>query len=292
MTVVPSKRLLALNMSVFDGDALSESLPRVAELGVEAVELVADVPHLFPARTTMGHVTRLAAVIEGLGLKVVNLSGETGRGFFSPIPAGAVYEPSLIAPQGPARRLRLQHLTRCLDFAFTLGAPCITLATGVCLPGMRPHQAWEQFQEGLAALLGHAEALGVLVAVAPRPHHLIARTEDLLALLEALPHPLLGASLDLAQMAREGEDVTAAALALSGRLWTVQATDARLPSPYRVTPGTGSADLAGMIEALDFARYEGPLTMHLENEPDRPEQAILQAMAALSGSRRGAALSS
>ena len=281
MTQLEPVRPVALNMSVFDGASLYDSLPRAAELGLEAVELTADVPQLFPALTSMGQVARLADLIADLDLRVVNLSGETGRGFFTPIPAGPVYEPSLIAPQGPARRLRLQHLLRCLDFAFALGAPCISVASGVCLPGMRPHQAWEQFQEGLAALLGHAEELGVLVAVAPRPHHLIARTEDLLALLEVLPHPLLGASLDLAQMAKEGEDVAAAALALSGRIWTVQATDARLPSPYRLAPGSGSVDLPRMLDALDFARYGGPLTLHLENECDRPDQAIHQALAAL-----------
>lgn len=274
-------RLLALNMSLYDGLALHESLPRAADLGFEAVELVADVPHLFPARTPMAQLARLATIAEAHGLAITNLNCETGRGFFSPIPAGPVYEPSLIAPQGPARRLRLQHLTRCLDMAFALGAPSITVASGACLPGVRPHQAWEQLQEGLAALLGHAEELGVLVAVAPRPQHLIGRTEDLLALLEGLPHPLLGASLDLAQMAREHEDVPAAALALSGRIWTVAGTDATLPSGYRVTPGRGQVPLGPMLEALSLGGYDGAVSLQLENELEAPDRAAQEALAAL-----------
>lgn len=269
----PARPRVALSASLYDHLALPEALPRIADLGYRSVELIADQPHLFPASWTMGQAMRLARVVEQEGLRVANLSCETGRGFYSPIPAGPVYEPSLITPLGSGRRLRMQHLRRCLDLAFTLGAPCITIASGACLPGMTPAMGWDHLIEALTVLLSHAEELGVLVAVAPRTGHLIARTEDFLTLQEALPHPLLGVSLDAAQLAQQHESAQAAVLSCADRIWTVQLTDAKLPGTFRICPGRGDVDLAGMWDALEAIAYHGPVTLHLENHADAPEEA-------------------
>jgi sugar phosphate isomerase/epimerase len=269
---------LALSASVYEHLALPDALSRIAELGYEAVELVADQPHFFPAHWTMGQALRLARSVEAEGLRVVNVSCETGRGFFSPIPAGPVYEPSMITPQLAGRRLRMQHLRRCLDLAFTLGAPCITVASGACLPGVPPAMAWEHLNEALTVLLSHAEELGVLVAIAPRPGHLIGHTEDALALLEALPHPLLGVSLDTAQLTVQGEPLQAAFMACADRTWTVQLTDAKRPSPYRLRPGQGDVDWRAVSDVLRAIGYQGPCTLHLENYVDTPDMAAQHAL--------------
>lgn len=269
---------LALCASVYDHLALPDALPRIAELGYNAVELVADQPHLFPSHWSMGQAMRLAETLEREGLRVVNLACETGRGFFSPIPAGPVYEPSMITPLNAGRRLRMQHLRRCLDLAFTLGSPCITVASGQCLPGVPPAMAWEHLIEALTVLLSHAEELGVLVAIAPRPGHLIGHTEDVLALLEAMPHPLLGVSLDTAQLALQGEPIQAAFMACADRTWTVQLTDAKRLSPYRLRPGQGDVDWRAVSDVMRTIGYQGPCTLHLENYVDTPDQAAQQAL--------------
>lgn len=283
---------MALCTSVFESDSLSDALTRTAELGYQRVELVADLPHLFPAHWTVGQAARLARQLEELQLQVSNLSAETGRGFFSPIPAGPIYEPSLITPHTVARRLRLQHLRRCLDFAFTLGAPCITVSSGFCLPGISPAQAFEVLQEALTVLLSHAEELGILVAIAPRPGQLIARTEDFLALHEAIAHPLLGLHLDLAQLALQHEPAAPAILSSAGRIWTVAATDAKLPHCYRLRPGQGDVDLDGMLQTLQMIGYQGPLTLHLENYQDMADQAAHEGLLALSDKLSRVALQS
>jgi sugar phosphate isomerase/epimerase len=237
----------------------------------------------------MGQALRLAQTLEHEGLSIVNLSCETSRGFFAPIPAGPVYEPSMITPSPAGRRLRLQHLRRCLDMAYALGAPCITVASGACLPGVPPALGWEHFQEALTVLLSHAEELGVLVAVAPRPGHLISRTEDFLSLLECLPHPLLGVSLDLAQLAAQREPWQAAFLGCTDRLWTVQVTDAKLPGGYRLRPGLGDVPVAPMLDVLGAVGYAGPLTLHLENHLDTPDEAAEAAHRFMTSPRTPAA---
>lgn len=287
MVQIPSP--LAISSSLFGRDSLPDALPRLAELGFRSVELVADVPQLFPAHWSVGQVARLAQQLETLELRVVGLSAETGRGFFSPIPAGPIYEPALVSPQAAARRLRVQHLQRCLDFAYALGAPCLTINTGVCTPGIAPAQAWELLLEGLTVLLSYAEELGVLVAIAPRPGHVVARVADFRALAGEQPHPLLGLHLDLAQLVLNDVGEVAIGMA-AGRLWSVAVTDARRPHPYRLRPGQGDVPLPGLLDALRRAEYRGPLTLQLENDQDFPEHAASDAVQAVTALLRGAAI--
>ncbi|HEY9720457.1 MAG TPA: sugar phosphate isomerase/epimerase family protein [Oscillatoriaceae cyanobacterium] len=275
--MVPIPFPLAISSSLYGRDALPDALPRLAELGFRAVELVADVPQLFPAHWSVGQVARLAEQIEALELHVTGLSAETGRGFFSPIPAGAIYEPALVSPQAAPRRLRLQHLQRCLDFAFALGAPCVVLNSGPCLPGIAPPQAWEALLEGLTVLLSYAEELGILLAIAPRPGHVISRVSDFRILANEQPHPLLGLHLDLAQLVLDDVGELAIGMA-AGRIWSVAVTDAKRPHPYRLRPGHGDVGLASLLEALRRVEFRGPLTLHLENEQEFPEHAAAEAV--------------
>ena len=83
MESYPAVRQLALSTSAYEHLSLVEALPRAAELGFRAVELVADQPHLFPGTWTMGQALRLARLLEEEGLAVVNMSCETGRGFYA-----------------------------------------------------------------------------------------------------------------------------------------------------------------------------------------------------------------
>lgn len=277
----PTVRELTISMCAYEHMALSDALTRASELGFTQVELVADQPHLFLVDWTVGRMARLARELEGLGLRVAAVTAETGRGFFSPIPPGPIHEPSLITPQASGRRLRQEYLQRALDFSLGLGAPTLVVASGACLPGVPPALGWELLIEGLSLLLSRAEDVGVLIAVAPRPGHLVATTRDFLALQQALQHPLLGISLDTAQLMLAGEAAEGAVAATAGRIWRVQLTDARRPSPYRLRPGLGDTDLAGALSCLRAARFGGPVVLSLENYTATPDRAVQEALAHL-----------
>jgi sugar phosphate isomerase/epimerase len=89
---------------------------------------------------------------------------------------------------------------------------------------------------------------------------------------------LLGVSLDTAQLTAQGEPLQAAFMACADRTWTVQLTDAKLPSPYRLRPGLGDVDWLAVSDVLRAIGYQGPCTLHLENYVDTPDSAAQLAL--------------
>jgi sugar phosphate isomerase/epimerase len=98
---------------------------------------------------------------------------------------------------------------------------------------------------------------------------------------------LLGLSLDLAQLALQGEPYQAAMLSCADRIWTVHVSDAKPPHAYRLRPGLGEVPIEGMLEALRAIGYAGPFTLQLENYVDTPDQAAQEALEYLSQALNG-----
>jgi len=84
------------------------------------------------------------------GLEIVSLA----RGGFFP------------APDAPGRQTAIDENRRCLDQAAALGAPHVVLVCGA-VPGQPLAESRRQIAEGIAAILPHAHAVGVKLAIEP-----------------------------------------------------------------------------------------------------------------------------
>lgn len=93
---------------------------------------------------------RLKTLIRDQGLEVVSLCR---GGFF-------------VARDGTARRAALDDNRRAIDEAAAVGAPVVVLVCGA-VPGQPLAQSRLQIQESIAAVLPHAEACGVKLAIEP-----------------------------------------------------------------------------------------------------------------------------
>jgi len=101
-----------------------------------------------------------------------------------------------------ARQDAIDDNRRCIDQAVELGAPLIVLVCGA-VPGMPLTEARGQIQDGLAAVLPHAAAARIKLAIEPL-HPMYASSRSAVntvaqarALCHALPSPWLGIALDV-----------------------------------------------------------------------------------------------
>jgi sugar phosphate isomerase/epimerase len=124
--------------------------------------------------------------IEDAGLSLVSLC----RGGFFP------------AADPVGREAALDENRRCIDEAAALGAPLVVLVCGA-VPRMPLARARSQIAEGIAAVLPHAEAAGVRLAIEPL-HPMYADTRSAINTLtqandlcEALGHTHLGVAVDV-----------------------------------------------------------------------------------------------
>ncbi len=90
----------------------------------------------------------------------------------------------------------------CIDQARAIGAEMIVLVVGA-VPGMMLAEARRQVEDGIAAVLPHAEASGVKLAIEPlhpmyaADRSCINRMADARVICERLGHPLVGIALDV-----------------------------------------------------------------------------------------------
>lgn len=125
-------------------------------------------------------------LLQSSGLDVVALV----RGGFFPAVAAA------------DRQKALDDNRTCIDEAAAIGADMVVLVCGA-VPGMPLGEARKQIQEGIAALLPHAEANKIKLAIEPL-HPMYAADRSAIntmgqarAICEALQHPLVGIAVDV-----------------------------------------------------------------------------------------------
>ncbi len=100
------------------------------------------------------------------------------------------------------RQAALDDNRRCLDEAQAVGAPQVVLVCGA-EPGVPLVEARKQITEGIAALIDHAQALGVILAIEPL-HPLYADCRSAVNtvgqandLMDQLNSPLVGVAVDV-----------------------------------------------------------------------------------------------
>ena len=150
------------------------------------------------SRTGVRGVSVWRNVIEPVGMKQ---AGRMLRDAGMHVPA-LVRGGFFVAQDGAGRRAAVDTNRVCVDEAEAIGAGMIVLVVGA-VPGVPLEDARKQAADGIAAVLPHAEAAGVKLAIEPlHPMYAadkscINRMKEARAVCEQLRHPLVGIALDV-----------------------------------------------------------------------------------------------
>ncbi len=268
---------LAFSTNAYTAYPVAEAVARIAAAGYGGVELLADVPHLYPCSLTESGLAELTAVLDAWGLAVANINANTAMGYYGRPFWEPLFEPSLANPDETARKWRIEYSKRCLDLAAILGCRNVSLTSGRVVPGSSPDKALELLQGSLETVLAHAERVGVRVGIEYEPGLLVERCEELLQLMEAMASPFLGANLDLGHSHVLGEDPETVIASLSPRIYNIHLEDIRGRKHYHLIPGQGDMDFPNLMQILKKYAYDGFLTVELYTFPHEPDEAARQA---------------
>ncbi|HEY1793973.1 MAG TPA: sugar phosphate isomerase/epimerase family protein [Opitutaceae bacterium] len=196
------------------------------------------------------------------------------------------------SPMADRRAKAVDENRRCIDEAAALGAPLVVLVCGA-EPGQALAESRRQIADGIAAVLPHAAAAGVKLAVEPLHPMYAADRSAVNTLGQAreicgrLQSPWLGIALDVYHTwwdERLGEDIRACGR--EGRLFAFHVSDWRLPMtdlledrglmgegciPIREIRGwVEQAGFTGFIEVEIFSRrlWAGDQAQFLERIKD------------------------
>jgi sugar phosphate isomerase/epimerase len=267
--------------------SFAEAVTRLARIGYQGVEVMADVPHAWPAFLLEEQKHGLRDALARNGLAIANVNAFMMHAVNDA--RQRYWHPSWIEPDRHYRQVRIDHTRRALTLARELGAPCITTEPGGPL---EPGTSWEQglrlFVEGLKPVAEHAEKEGVLLLVEPEPGLLIETADQFLELMGHIDCPAVGLNFDIGHAYCVGDDPAATIPRVARYIRHFHLEDiAATRVHHHLIPGEGAIDFAAALRAIRSIGYTGWVTIELYPYVEDPDEAASRALRHIQGVERG-----
>jgi sugar phosphate isomerase/epimerase len=273
---------LAFSTNAYLRFPFDEAADRIASIGYDGLELMADVPHAWPAGLLDGPKRAIGAAMKRNNLTFANVNAfmmNAINDYRQPY-----WYPSFIEPDPHYRRARIDHTRRALSLCAELGAPHITTEPGGPLAhGQGRQSALDLFVEILKPLAEHAHNLGVLLLIEPEPELLIETTDQYLEVADRVNAPSIGLNFDVGHAFCVREDLPAAIAKLAPHIRHYHFEDiAATRVHHHLVPGMGAIDFTEVVAAIRKTGYDGWLTVELYPNIDDPDAAARRAYEVLS----------
>lgn len=268
---------LAFSTNAYLKFSFAEAVRRLAEIGYTGVEIMADVPHAWPACLLDEQKQAIRKTLNDHGLAISNVNAFMMNAISDP--RQKYWHPSWIEPDRHYRQIRIDHTKRALTLARELGSPCITTEPGGPVePGASWSAALKLFVEMLKPVADHAEKEGVLLLVEPEPGLLIETSEQFEEFMKHIDAPSLGLNFDIGHFYCVGDEPAPTVQRLAKYIRHVHLEDiAASRVHHHLVPGEGAIDFQATLQSLKAINYTGWVTIELYPYVDDPDAAARTA---------------
>jgi sugar phosphate isomerase/epimerase len=269
---------LAFSTNAYLRFSFMEAACRLAGLGYQGVEIMADVPHAWPACLLEEQKQAIREILAANRLGISNVNAFMMNAISDP--RQPYWHPSWIEPDPHYRRIRVEHTRRSLTLARELGAPSITTEPGGPVePGKSWSAALELFVDTLRPVAEHAEREGVLLLIEPEPGLLIENADQYLELMQHVDSPAVGLNFDIGHFYCVGDDPALTVNRLAPYIRHFHLEDiAGNRVHHHLIPGEGAIEFAAVFRAIRQISYEGWITIELYPYIDNPDEAARTAL--------------
>src|SRR3954467_5583852 len=147
---------LAFSTNAYLHHSFADAVTRLAGIGYRGVEIMADVPHAWPAYLLAEQKRALRDALAKNNLAISNVNAFMMHAVDDP--RQKYWHPSWVEPDPHYRQIRIDHTRRALTLAKELGARCITTEPGGPVePGASWKDALKLFVEMIKPVADHAE---------------------------------------------------------------------------------------------------------------------------------------
>ncbi len=270
---------LAFSTNAYLHFPFREAVRRIAAIGYSGVEIMADVPHAWPAYLLPEQKQAIRDALNEFRLSISNINAFMMHAVDDP--RQKYWHPSWIEPDPHYRQIRVRHTMRALSLARELGARCITTEPGGPLEGRTWKECLRLFLETLQPVIAHAEREQVMLLIEPEPGLLLETVDQYLEFASYIRSPYVGLNFDIGHAFCVRDDPPAAIrrLGASGtKIQHVHLEDIALTRVHHhLIPGEGAIDFASTLTALHEIGYDGWVTIELYTCHDDPDAAARRA---------------
>ena len=282
---------LAYSSNAYLNYSIEETITRIAGLGYAGLELLADVPHAWPAGLLPERKQAIRDCLQQHHLAISNVNAFMMNAVADP--RQPYWHPSWIEPDPHYRAIRREHTKRALTLAKELGAPSIQTEPGGPLP---KNQSWQAaakvFYDELMPCVELAGRLEVLLLIEPEPGLLVERFEQYLEVAGRVDSPWLGLNFDIGHAFCMGENPEAWIARMAAHTKHYHIEDIAVTRKHEhLIPGRGAIDFDPILREIAHSGYQGWITVELYPCIDDPDRAgreakrYLETVTGLSGGR-------
>jgi sugar phosphate isomerase/epimerase len=267
---------LAFSTNAYLNHSFAHAVTRLAAIGYRGVEVMADVPHAWPAYMLPEQKQGLRDALAKNHLAISNVNAFMMHAVNDP--RQKYWHPSWIEPDPHYRQIRIDHTKRALTLAKELGAKCITTEPGGPLEGRPWRECLTLFVEMLQPVVEHAEKEGVMLLVEPEPDLLIETADQYLEFTTKIQSPFLGLNFDIGHFYCVKDEPAPTVHKLKDHIRHVHLEDiAATRVHHHMIPGEGAIDFGPVLKALKDVGYDGWVTIELYTCHENPDYAAKTA---------------
>lgn len=272
---------LAFSSNAYLHFSIEDTIAKIAALGYRGIEILADVPHAWPAGLLPERVASIRRSLDRHGLSISNVNAFMMNAVADP--RQPYWYPGWTDPDPHYRAIRREHTKRALRLAAELGAPCITTEPGGRLAdGQTYEQGSQIFYDELMPCLEVAEQVGVQLLIEPEPELLIEHFQQYLEFVQRIDSPAVGLNFDIGHAFCVGDEPQDWVRPMSPHTRHYHFEDIAATRVHRhLIPGEGSIDFEATLRAIAATGYDGWLTVELYPYIENPDVAARQARAFL-----------
>jgi sugar phosphate isomerase/epimerase len=269
---------LAFSTNAYLNFSFAEAVRRLAAIGYSGVEIMADVPHAWPAFLLDEQKQAIRDALAKNRLAISNINSFMMHAISDP--RQRYWHPSWIELDRHYRQIRIDHTMRALTLARELGAVCITTEPGGPVePGASWNSALKLFVEMLKPVIAHAEKEGVLLLIEPEPGLLIETADQFLEFMQHVDSPAVGMNFDIGHAYCVQDDPATTIPRVAKYIRHFHLEDiAATRVHHHLVPGEGAIDFAGTLRAIQSITYRGWVTIELYPYVEDPDGAARTAL--------------
>lgn len=272
---------LAFSSNAYLNYSIEAAIENIAALGYQGIEILADVPHAWPAGLLDESKQSIRSALARHGLEISNVNAFMMNAVGDP--RQPYWHPGWTDPDPHYRAIRRQHTLRALQLAADIHAPHITTEPGGLLAeGQTWKQAAKIFRDELLPCIERAESLQIPILIEPEPELLIERFEQFLEFAESIDSPMLGLNFDIGHafcVEQNPQDWIEPMQEFTKHYHFEDIASTRVHK--HLIPGHGAIDFEATLSAIARTTYDGWITVELYPYIDNPGGAAQEALMVL-----------
>ncbi len=273
---------LAFSSNAYMHFSIEDTIRKISELGYTGIEILADVPHAWPAGLLEERKQSIRDHLEKYGLEIANINAFMMNAVADP--RQPYWHPGWTDPDPHYRAIRREHTKRALQLAADIDAPNVTTEPGGFL---QEGQTWEDgakiFYEEFMPCVELAEELKVKLLIEPEPELLIEKFDQYLEFTADIDSDMIGLNFDVGHAYCVNEDPQDWVAKMAEHTVHYHFEDIAATRVHQhLIPGHGAIDFKATIDAIKQTNYDGWLTVELYPYIENPDDAAKQAKEYLS----------